>query len=509
VGAPGTKRVEGGVGTSRATTATVILSGFDVAAAMPSVIRDLAVAAYALRSRGIALNVLMLDPNGEEVGADAEQAAARLALDFERIPVTGGAGAAWITGFQRVAEEGRADLVVTLDANGRHDPTEIPRLVDALIERDLHVVIGSRWTRGSGTPGLSMPRWVLGRLANLAFRMLTGVHGIMDATTSFRVVQTDVVRSFDFSGMPVNSHSVQTAFVALAVANGYRVAEAPIIYQPALAGGGGLGLHDVADFLGHLRSLRSSVEHLRARRLAPGGRTFIDEHFGAADDLERLGTANRFFSWVLDEFDSHLLGHVLEVGAGFGTITRKLHDRYPDVRIAAVEPADNMVAELEAFAALSDRVETHHGTLSDLTGSDLFDAVLYLNVLEHIEDDHAELLLAAQRLRRGGALLVFGPAHEWLYSELDYKAGHYRRYTTAHLRRIVEASGLEVQSVRYFDVLGVPPYWLVYRLLGHTDITGGSLWGYDRVVVPLSRLIQQLVPDPPMGKNVIMVARKR
>ncbi len=498
------------MGRDRPQVATVVLPVFDVAEAIPALLRDLAVAAYALRARGLVLDVLMLDGRASPSRPDAEELAARLDLDLVRLPVSGEPGSAWLEGFRHVLADDRADLVVTLDANGRHDPTEIPRLVDTLIERDLQVVIGSRWTRGSGTPGLSVSRWVLGRLANLTFRVLIGVRGIRDATTSFRVARTEVVRSFDFTGMPVNSHSVQTAFVARAVANGFRVAEAPIIYRPAVAGGGGLRLSDAADFAAHLRGLRSSVDHLRARRLAPGGRSFTDEHFGAADDLERLGTANRFFAWVLEEFDGCLQGSILEVGAGLGTITRKLHDEYPHIRIVAVEPAANMVSELQAFAALSDRVEVHHGTLADYSdGGGAFDAVLYINVLEHVEDDEAELALAARHLRPGGALLVFGPAHEWLYSELDYKAGHYRRYTTAGLGRIVADAGFEIRSLRYFDILGVLPYWVVYRLAGHTDITGGSLWGYDRVVVPVSRALQRLVPDPPVGKNVILVARRR
>jgi hypothetical protein len=72
----------------------------------------------------------------------------------------------------------------------------------------------------------------------------------------------------------------------------------------------------------------------------------------------------------------------------------------------------------------------------------------------------------------------------------------------------VTAAGLEIESARYFDVLGVPPYFLVYRLLRHDDISGSTLWGYDRIVVPLSRWLQRALRHPPMGKNIILIARR-
>jgi SAM-dependent methyltransferase len=370
-------------------------------------------------------------------------------------------------------------------------------------------VIGSRWVRGSGTPGLSVGRWVLGRLANLAFRVLTGTYGIADATTSFRVARMEVVRDFDFSGQRVNSHSVQTNFVATAVARGYRVREGPIIYRAPSGGGGGLSLRDVAQFVRHLGALRRAVDRTRTARLAPSGRSFDDEHFGAADDIERLGSANHFFNWVLDEFDPYLRGRVLEVGAGTGTITRKLVERYPDITVTALEPAENMVGELESYAALHPRVTVQRQTLATYAVPAVgFDTIMYLNVLEHIADDAAELSRAATALRAGGALLVFGPAHEWLYGDLDYKAGHYRRYSLPQLRSVVTTAGFEVVSVRYLDIFGVAPYWFVYRLLRHNDIPGSTMWAYDRLVVPTSRLVQRLVRHPPVGKNVILIARK-
>jgi SAM-dependent methyltransferase len=497
----------------RPEAATVVLPAYGVVEAIATVIRDLAVAAYALRPRGLHLDVLVL-AGDDDVAAVAVKTAVELDLPLRAVPgPSSGPGAAYLAGFQDVVAEGRADLVVTLDANGRHDATQIPQLIDRLVAHDLDVIIGSRWTRGSGTPGLSLGRWVLGRLANLAFRKLTGTRAIADATTSFRVARLRVVRGFDFGGIPLTSHSVQTAFVAMAVAHGHRIGEAAIIYRPAAGGGGGLGGGDVAAFARQLLALRKRVDRTRQRRLSASGRKFSDEQFGAAQDLERLGTAKRFFDWVLDVFDPYLQGRVrvLEVGAGLGTITRKLVDRYPQLSVVALEPAGNVFADLASYAALTPRVAASRQTLAEYEPGpgEAFDAVVYLNVLEHIADDARELQLAAKRLRPGGALLLFGPALEWLYSELDYRAGHYRRYSLRRLRALATTAGLEVVSARYFDLLGVVPYLVVYRLLRHDDISGSTLWGYDRVVVPLSQLIQRVLLHPPLGKNVILIAIKR
>jgi SAM-dependent methyltransferase len=490
---------------------TVVLPVYGPAGPVPTLVRDLAVAAYALRCRGIDLNVLLLD--GGDGSAGERAAAAARAVDLPLEVVAGpqaGPGAAFVAGFRRVLDADQATLVATLDATGRHDPTEIPHLIDQLLTGDLDVVIGSRWARGSGTPGLPPSRWALGKLANLTFRLITGTRGIADATTSFRVSRAAVVRDFTTGSPPLSSHAVQTMFVAMAVARGYRVGEAPIIYRAAPGSPGGLRLRDAGDFAAHLGVLRSSVDSTRQRRLSPGGRAFHGEHFGAADDLERLGTAHRFFDWVLDEFEPHLGGRMLEVGAGAGTITRKLADRYPNCRLVALEPAQNLVPALAAYGALSDRVTVHQETLAEYVrhGTGGFDAVLYLNVLEHIEDDAAELRLAAAVLRPGGALLVFGPGLEWLYSDLDYKAGHYRRYSPNQLRRLAERAGLLVERARYFDLLGVPPYYVVYKLLRQTGISGSTMWGYDWVVVPASRLLQRVLVRPPAGKNVVLVATR-
>ena len=243
----------------------------------------------------------------------------------------------------------------------------------------------------------------------------------------------------------------------------------------------------------------------------PAGRAFEVDHFGAEDDLECLAASKYFFDWVLEEFEPYLRGRVLEVGAGTGTITRKLIERSPDASVVALEPADNVFASLDAYAALTTACTAQEGDARRTRSADTndaFDAVLYVNVLEHIADDEQEVRLAAAALRPGGALLVFGPALEALYSELDHKAGHYRRYSLHYLRG--SSKGRACASCRCgtstsWDVL---PYLVVYRWLHHTQISSSTMWGYDRLIVPVSRLIQHVLRHPPAGKNVILVALK-
>jgi SAM-dependent methyltransferase len=491
-------------------SATALLSAHGAGDGIVAVIRDLAVAAYALQARGLHLDVLLLDDGREGTAALAAKTAADFGLPLAVVDGPRSPGPAYAAGFRHVLDRGQADLVVTLDATGQHDATQIPHLIDQLLADDLDVIIGSRWARGSGTPGLTLRRWTLGRAANLAFRWVTGIRGVTDVTTTFRIARIEVVRELDLDALPSDPRSLQMAFIAAAVGRGRRVGEGSIIYRPPASAVRPVSGREVASFASQLPPLRRVTSELRQQRLAPGGRHFDDRTFGAAGDLERLGAADHFFSWALEEFRPFLCGRVLEVGAGVGTITRRLLDADPDVSIVALEPADNLFGDLASVAALTPRVNAARQTLAEyLAGSpEPFDAVVYLNVLEHVEDDERELRLAAEALRPGGALLVFGPGLEWLYSELDYKAGHYRRYTLRRLHEIARAAGFEVLSLRYFDVVGVLPYLVAYRLLRRPAISGSTLWGYDRLLVPVSRRLQRAVPRPPLGKNVVLVARK-
>ena len=84
---------------------------------------------------------------------------------------------------------------------------------------------------------------------------------------------------------------------------------------------------------------------------------------------------------------------------------------------------------------------------------------------------------------------------QWLYSEVNRKVGHFRRYTKKNLVELTTSSGFDIVNARYFDVAGIISWYINFTLLKN-EISGRSVSLYDRFVVPAMRVIEGLVPPP-------------
>jgi SAM-dependent methyltransferase len=229
-------------------------------------------------------------------------------------------------------------------------------------------------------------------------------------------------------------------------------------------------------------------------------------HHYVGKDLEAMSFAANYHRWIVAELEPFLSGRVAEVGAGIGNVSQLLLASGID-RLDAFEPSAKMCAELQANLADDSRAKAINAFFGDPEVSDIYDTIAYINVLEHIEDDQAELIRARNALNGGGHLLIFVPALSWLYSPLDREVGHFRRYTKRGLESIVSTAGLEIVRSRYFDLAGVLPWYVNFVLLKR-PIGGGSVALYDRIAVPIMRKVESWLPMP-IGKNVLLVARKR
>jgi len=233
------------------------------------------------------------------------------------------------------------------------------------------------------------------------------------------------------------------------------------------------------------------------------------EHY-SGEELDVLSQTVHYQQWIAEQFQPYLRGKMMEIGAGTGTMAKRWI-AYAD-ELHLVEPARNLFPILRDAFHSNSKVSPHCGTLEHVLFEHpklsvrAFDAVIMINVLEHIEDHARVLNLVNQMLTPGGYLLIFVPAMPSLYGSLDRRFGHYRRYTKAGLVSLCEQTGFEVNYVKYFDVFGAFPWWFVNRILRSTDMNPHMARIYDGLVVPIARRIEKLI-NPPFGKNLVLVGR--
>lgn len=229
----------------------------------------------------------------------------------------------------------------------------------------------------------------------------------------------------------------------------------------------------------------------------------------AGGELELFGDARNWKRYLQSQFREYLTGDVLEVGAGLGSTTRVL---FPgDSRSwTCLEPDERLASRIRRAVEageLGEGCEICVGTLADLDPERRFDTLLYVDVLEHIEDDRGEVSAAVDRLRPGGALVVLSPAHDWLFTAFDESIGHFRRYDRGSLRELTPA-GARLERFRYLDSVGVAASAANRLVLRSGMPTAAQIRFWDRLMVPISRLVDPLLRYQ-FGKSVFAVWRKR
>jgi SAM-dependent methyltransferase len=224
-------------------------------------------------------------------------------------------------------------------------------------------------------------------------------------------------------------------------------------------------------------------------------------------EFEALREARNYRAALVHEFREWLKGDVIEVGAGIGQMTAHLRELKGIHRLIAVEPDANLCQQHRTAVPGHELIE---GTIAEVPASAGWDAILSINVLEHIEGDAAELARYAALLRaRRGVFCVLVPARPEIYAPIDRDFGHFRRYTRPELRRKLEAAGFAIERLCYFNFVGYFAWWLNFRVLGQRVFETGKVRFYDRAIFPIVHWVESNVVRPPFGQSLVAVARAR
>jgi SAM-dependent methyltransferase len=235
-----------------------------------------------------------------------------------------------------------------------------------------------------------------------------------------------------------------------------------------------------------------------------------EKHGYAGKDLEAMSFAVNYHRWILSIFAPYLGARVVEVGAGTGSFSELLLEQRLE-SLSLVEPSTAMYQQLCLRMAESQNVKTYNDVFENVAerirSTDRPDSIIYVNVLEHIADDVHELNVINKALATGGRIFIFVPALRWLHGSYDRQINHFRRYTRTELEKKCVAAGFKVIASRYFDLFGVLPWWVKYKVLQSNNMELGAVRFYDQRVVPVAKILESSV-KPPIGKNVLLIAEK-
>lgn len=200
--------------------------------------------------------------------------------------------------------------------------------------------------------------------------------------------------------------------------------------------------------------------------------------------------------------------HVVEVGAGIGATTAVMCNGIQGKWIC-LEPDPVLRLEIDRLISggkLPACCQTQSGFVSDIPLNDQSDTFIYIDVLEHIEDDRAELEAAAARLSPGGRLIVLSPAFNFLYSPFDKSIGHHRRYDKKMLHSLTP-SYCSVEKMIYLDSVGMATSLVNRLFLSQSMPTIDQIKFWDRRIIPISKLVDRFTGYS-FGRSLLGIWKK-
>jgi hypothetical protein len=225
-------------------------------------------------------------------------------------------------------------------------------------------------------------------------------------------------------------------------------------------------------------------------------------------ELELFANATNWKKYMSVKLRPYISGDVIEVGAGLGSSTKYLCNR-SHARWLCLDPDASHVSHLNRLIAgrkLPPCCEARRGILADLAPDERADTIIYVDVLEHIENDEEEMRVAAAHLAPRGLIVALSPAFSSLYSPFDEAIGHYRRYVRNDARRLTVQS-LTLQALFFLDSAGFFVSALNRIILRKPQPSVRDIRIWDKVFVPISVLSDEIFGRL-FGKSIVMVWQK-
>jgi 2-polyprenyl-3-methyl-5-hydroxy-6-metoxy-1,4-benzoquinol methylase len=186
-----------------------------------------------------------------------------------------------------------------------------------------------------------------------------------------------------------------------------------------------------------------------------------------------MESAVHYNTWVYSKLKKFIGKAILEVGIGYGNFFQFVtgYDKYVSIDIDedVIKTAQNKNDNRTCLV-----MDAASSEFSKKLGGHSFDTVICINVLEHIPDHEAAYKNMINVLQPGGCLLLFVPAFNFLYNDMDKLAGHERRYVKKMCRELNKLTRTKIVKIEYFNPVGAAG-WGLNKLFSHKDLGSSQI----------------------------------
>jgi glycosyltransferase involved in cell wall biosynthesis/phospholipid N-methyltransferase len=438
---------------------------------------------------GMGLEIVAVDDASRDSSPDILREYAERYPDtirFYRHERNQGKGAA----IRTAALQARCEFSLIQDADLEYSPSEYPKLLKPLLENRADAVYGSRFSVGSERRVLYFWHSLANKILTMACNIVADLN-LTDMETCYKAFRTSLLQSIPIRS---NRFGIEPEITIKLAQRQASIYETPISYHGrTYEEGKKIGWKDA--FEAFYLILKYGILHDIYKD--PG-----------QEILHAFSYAPKFNRWMADTIRPHVGRRVLEIGAGMGNLTRQLFKGSMHYMATDIDRdhLDRLQNRFHGRPNLQTRIcdLTNPSDFDTLT--EQADTVVCLNVVEHVADDLGALQNIYRALQLRGKAIILVPQGQDIYGTMDEALGHYRRYSQAQLRDVMQRAGFEIERVIEFNRISRPGWYINGCLLKRQKISHLQLRVFDRLVW-LWRKVDGWLPWP--ATSIVAIGVKR
>ncbi len=236
-----------------------------------------------------------------------------------------------------------------------------------------------------------------------------------------------------------------------------------------------------------------------------------------AGELKDIDYSN-YRKYQYDLIGKYIGKDILEIGSGDRSFTNQIVKHNPSFeRIVSIEPSQTLLEIFKEKYKFPENVTITGENLFDLTPDThgLFDTIIFIHVLEHVEKDREALTHMYSLLKPGGKILIEVPAMPSLFSVHDKMLGHYRRYNKTNFRAMVDENLYNIKKMWFQDAIGMVGSFLFFKLKKielksdkGVDLAKNQGVIYDKYLIPFEKFYEKFITLP-FGLSLTGILEKK